>query len=91
MQLLVEPHDEPCDAETYSITRLCSITPTGWPSADITDSATHGAIVGGWSTNDFTHGSPSHIKPSTIGFVDVHEPVQFAGGSKGVTKSEESS
>ncbi len=91
MQLLVEPHDDPCDAETYSIARMCSITSTGWPPGGVTDSAAHGAIVGDWSTNDCTHGSPPHVAPSTIGFVEVHDPVQFAGGSKGVTEGEESS
>lgn len=89
MQLLVELHAGPCDDETYSIARLCSSTSTGWLPGDMTDSATHGATVGGWSTNDFTHGSPSHITPSAIGFVDEHEPVQFVGGSKGVAEGEE--
>ncbi len=91
MQLVVEPHECPFAEETYSITRVCSRRSTGWSPGDITDAATHGAIVGGWSTNDFTHGSPSHIKPSAIGFVEVHDPAQFMSGSKGVTEGEESS
>lgn len=91
MQLLVAPQICPIAAVPYSITFVALGSIGVCPSGGIAGSATHGAIAGGWTTNDFTHGSPSHNMPPAMGFVEVHDPAQFMGAPKGVTVGEEGS
>ena len=91
MQLLVAPQDSPIAAARYSITFVARGGAGVCPSGGIAGSATHDEIVGGLTTNDFTQRSFSHRSPAVIGFVEVHDPAQFKGGSKGVTVGEEGS
>jgi hypothetical protein len=81
----------PWDAATYSMAFVRVGAVKVCPSGGIAGSAKQGAIVGALTTNDFTHVSPSHDNPDAIGFVDVHIPSQFIGGSKGVTTGNEGS